>query len=433
MSIPKPLLSLMLKLKKKSPVEMADYAGKQTRFYRRFYQNADLSNFEDLPVLTKYDLIGVSPYDMLSRQFEKKVNMYGETSGSSGSPTPGFMTKTDFKGLIALSMLSPYTPLIRQTLKKNRTAVNGLTFGFTIAGFSFGALMQQYGALVAQLGSRSTIAVPERTAETIVKLKPSIIAATPLDFMSWMEIIRADYPKAYPEVAAGIKVLLSAAEPCAHSRTRQIEEHFNLTHINVYASVDGFLSLPCPCGDMHLIDDLHYVELFDNNMKKIGKTGTGRLCFTNLLRRTTPMVRFLLDDLVTVKKSLCPYGFQYSITPRGRYELSLELNNQVAGNQTFGNLDFENLIYAYGLFMDYRVEVSEDAVHLTLEAYSTSDLKTDLFSLINAVQERTGMECRVKMLPMGRLTNFRDVRSAKSIIKVIDRRKESRQKMPQVL
>ena len=396
------LINSILKLKGCTPLAMARYASTHTKFYNRFYKEYSLDNFDNLPVMTKYDFIGVSPYDFLSDQFKDKVFLYGETSGSSGSPTCSFLTKSDFEGLITLSLLSPFASEMKEVAKENRTAINGLTFGFTIAGLSFGAILQKAGFLVAQVGTRSTIATPERMARTIVKLKPSAMSATPLDFMSWLKIIKTDYPNDYKEIVDNLKFLLSTAEPCANSRQRQLEEYFDITHINTYASVDGLVSLQCPCGEMHLIDNLLDVELYDGNMKSIGAYGTGRLSFTNLVRKSTPMVKYLLDDLVTIKKSDCVYGYHKSIHPHGRYELSVDMNGH-----TMGNLDFEEIIYKHGLFMNYDVEIFSDNINITLEeyddnakdSYSIDDLKTEIADL-------AGVECNVNLVPLGDLTPY---------------------------
>jgi phenylacetate-CoA ligase len=305
--------------------------------------------------------------------------------------------------------------------------VNGLTFGYTIAGFSFTQILLQCHAMVAQLGSRSTIATPERNARTIAKLKPSIIAATPLDLMVWLEIIRTDLPDEYPEVLRNLKILFSTAEPCANTRKQQLEKHFGIVHINTYATVDGFITIPCPCGEKHIIDGLYEIELYDQNLKSLGSYGTGRLCFTNLLRKTSPLVKYLIDDYVTITPSTCPHGFKNSVAPKGRYELTVDLNNR-----TWGSLDFEELIYKHGLPIDYRIYIHDEQIEVELEEYPScpgygiNSLKTELTTL-------TGLTVEVKLLKLGDLTSIRKVRENKSIIKILDLRKTSRQVLPQIL
>jgi len=421
------LIEMLINLKKINPSKMAQYAKDKTDFYQKFYKNHDVNNFKALPLLTKNDLTGLDPFELLSRDFVDEVSYYGETSGSSGSPTPCFFTARDFKNLTGLCALTPYTPLISQTLQENRVTVNGLTFGYTIAGFSFTQILLQCHAMVAQLGSRSTIATPERNARTIAKLKPSIIAATPLDLMVWLEIIRTDLPDEYPEVLRNLKILFSTAEPCANTRKQQLEKHFGIVHINTYATVDGFITIPCPCGEKHIIDGLYEIELYDQNLKSLGSYGTGRLCFTNLLRKTSPLVKYLIDDYVTITPSTCPHGFKNSVAPKGRYELTVDLNNR-----TWGSLDFEELVYKFGLPIDYRIYIHDEQIQVELEEYPScpgydiSSLKTELTTL-------TGLTVEVKLLKLGDLTSIRKVRENKSIIKILDLRKTSRQVLPQIL
>lgn len=421
------LIEMLINLKKVNPSKMAQYARDKTDFYQKFYENYDVNDFKSLPLLTKNHLIGLNPFSLLSKDYADEVSLYGETSGSSGSPTPCFFTDRDFKNLIGLCSLTPYTPLIDQVLQKNRITVNGLTFGYTIAGFSFTQILLRCRAMVAQVGSRSTIANPERNARTIAKLKPSIIAATPLDLMVWLEIIRTDLPEAYPEVLRNLKILFSTAEPCANTRKQQIEKHFGIVHINTYATVDGFVTIPCPCGEKHIVDGLYEIELFDKNLKSLGFYGTGRLCFTNLMRKTSPLVKYLIDDYVTITPSSCPHGFKNSVSPKGRYELTVDLNNI-----TWGSLDFEEIVYKFGLPMDYRINILDDQIQVEIEeypscpGYDSSSLKTEL-------SKATGLPIEVRLLKLGDLTSIRKVRENKSIIKILDLRKTSRQILPQVL
>lgn len=422
-------LKLLLSLKKLSPKQMAKYAKNNTEFYKNYYKLHNTEDFMSLPIMSKYDLHGVSPYSLLSKKYLKKAFWYAETSGSSGSPTPSFLTKKDFDSLITASKITPYASIFKEVLKKNRTVVNGLTFGYTIAGFSFGMLMQKHGGLVAQLGTRSTIALPERTAGVISKLKPSIICGTPLDFLSWMESIRITTPGEYEKVKESLKCLISTAEPCAKSRGKQLEKYFGIRHINTYASVDGFVSIPCPCGEMHLVDGINYVELFDEKYSYIGTEGKGRLCFTSQIKKTTPLVRYMLDDLVTIKKSNCSYGFTKSILPHGRYELSMDINNQL-----MGTLDFEEIIFKHGLFMDYHLEINDDIAFLDLEEYPIAAQDYDISSLKYELEEVLGMSCDIELQPLGVRTDIKKVREAKSILRVTDRRSSgARQIIPQIL
>ncbi len=417
-------LLCLLRHKAMKPLEMAEYARQNTRFYRRLYGENKAGDFKKLPIVKKLMVNNISPYDMLSQSLRDRVIIYGETTGSTGSPTPSFYTEKEFAGAYLLSLISPYNRKLRETLKENRSCINGLVLEFTIAGASFGNLMVRNGGLVANLGARSTIGLPPRIARAIVRLKPSIIAATPLDFLSLMRIVKDDYPDKYDEVVENLKILLSTAEPCSDSRVSNIQEYFGITHINTYATVEGFFTLTCPCGKKHILP-AYYVEVFDENLNLIGETGKGRICITNLVKRSTPFVRYLLDDLVTITETdPCAYGFSKNIIPHGRYELSVRVKENI-----YNVVDFEEVIFKYGLFGDYLITVSDSSVEVEIEEYG----EYDITGLPEEISMMFGSPCKIKIHPFGTLTPYRELRKVKSILKITDKRSISSQEVPEFL
>lgn len=415
------VLLRLLKLRRLSPVAMARYARRHTAHYARAYAEWDGRTFEQLPLLTKQTARGLSPYDLLSRPLKDKVFLYGETTGSSGSPTPSFFTRREFRAATVLAYITPHFDILKDVLVDNRTCVNGLAFGFTVAGPSFGDMLGNLGGLVANVGSRSTLATPPRIARCIARLKPSVIAATPGDFLAWMRILSEDYPADYDAVVSKLKVLLSTAELCATARQHRIEEHFSLRHIDIYACVEGFFSLPCPCGECHVLD-AYYPEVLDESGRPLGREGTGRFVFTNLLKRSTPMVRYLLDDWVTVRASNCPYGFATTVEPHGRFELTARL-----GGRRYGIRHFEEEIFRHGLFGDYRVEILSGQIRFTLETYAG---EPDRDALVNGLRTQFGKDVELNLVDYGALTDYRAVRDHKPILRLADHRPASEQTIP---
>jgi len=287
--------------------------------------------------------------------------------------------------------------------------------------------MVHSGALVANVGSRSTLATPPRTADAIARLKPGFIVGAPLDLLAWLRIVREDHPQAYDGVVDQLSIFLSSAELCSTHRRQAIEKEFGLIQIDTYATVEGFFTVACPCGAKHLIP-MHLVELFDENLHKIGETGRGRLVFTNLAKRSTPLVRYLLDDLVTVRESTaCPWGFAREIVPHGRYELSVRV-----GDRLLNVSDFEEEIFAEGLWGDYRVQLHDNNIaDVLLEEYAAPAGAAK--RVAERIHAAFGLACRAEAKPYGFLTPYREPRTAKAILKVEDRRRDSRQKIPEVL
>ncbi len=419
------LLRFLLERKVPSPAALAAYAKKHTRFYADFYAGRDPSDFESLPLLTKSIVREQSPYDLLARPLRRKVVYYGETTGSTGSPTPSFFTAREFHASTLLTYMSPFYPALRAILRENRTCVNGLAFGFTVAGMSFGDLLKNIGGLVANVGSRSTLATPARIARGIARLLPSIVAAAPIDFLSWMRIVEEDHPDRAPRARERLQALVTTAELMSEERAKRISEHFGIQAVDTYACVEGFFSLPCPCGEKHVLPAYH-VELFDEELNRIGTEGTGRFAFTNLLKRSSPMVRYLLDDLVTIRASRCPYGYRKTVIPHGRWELTVRV-----GGENLNVRHFENLIFRHGLFGDFRVVVHEDRIEAVLEDYAAPPGAAE--AVRADLEARFGMRAEVSVVPFGEITAYREVRREKPILKLVDARPESTQEIPSLL
>jgi len=415
-----------MSLKSLTPSGMAEFARNHTAFYRRFYSGHDTSRFEELPLLEKRMVRDVDPYDLLADTHRDKAAYYAETTGSSGSPTPAFYTVEDFHAARFLAMSSPHLGPLRKELKGGtRTCLNGMAFGFTVAGMAFGDVFQAMGGLVANVGSRSTIAPPPRIARTIARLKPVAIAATPIDFLSWMRIVKEDFPGEYDGVVSNLRLLLSSAELCAGTRAQRIAEHFGILHVDTYASVEGLFTLPCTCGEKHVLPAYH-LELFDHDLEPLGGSGTGRLAFTNLVKRTTPMVRYLLDDWVTISRSACPHGFGLSIVPHGRYELNVEVGGRVLNVE-----HVENLLFTHGLFGDYRLRWNDGSAELIVEQYT--DVPVPAAAIRDTFSALLQTPVQVSVVPFGHLTAYREVRATKPILKIEDRRSCSTQDIPDVL
>ncbi len=419
------IFKALMGLRTLSPEAMAEYARLNTAFYAKFYEGSDTSSFQSLPLLHKKQMKDVSPYDFLSRQYRDKVAYYAESTGSSGSPTPSFLTEMEFKAAAMMAAMTPFSGAMKDIFRTNRTCVNGLAFEFTIAGLSFMDLLKSLGGLVANVGSRSTLGTPERIARAIARLKPSIIACMPVDFLSWMRIVEEDHPREFPSVLENLKGLVSTAELCSVQRCRAIEKHFGILHADTYACVEGFFTIPCACGEKH-VPDIYHVEVFDQALKQPRSEGRGRLCFTNLAKKSSPLVRYLLDDDVTISASSCPYGFRKSILPHGRNELGVKI-----GKSQFNVEDFESVIFSKGLFGGYEVRIMEKSVSVSLERYSGA--KVPVKEISGALSDRFGMKASVRPVSFGTITKYREVRGKKPVLRLIDCRRSSTQNVPEYL
>jgi phenylacetate-CoA ligase len=173
---------------------------------------------------------------------------------------------------------------------------------------------------------------------------------------------------------------------------------------------------------MHVLP-IYEAEIFDDNLKYTGTTGTGRLAFTNLIRKSTPFVRYLLDDYVTISKSDCPFGYETSITPHGRYEMTCVINNK-----RYATGHFEELIFRRGFAGDYRVNIYNQRIVVDIEVYENI---FDAKGLSKDFSKEFGYYTSTNTLTFGKLTKYKEVRMSKPVLKLNDLRDCSTQKLPE--
>lgn len=72
----------------------------------------------------------------------------------------------------------------------------------------------------------------------------------------------------------------------------------------IYQATEGFLGVTCTHGNLHLNEDLLYIEkqYLDQNKKKFNPI------ITDFTRTTQPILRYLLNDILSESDSPCPCG-----------------------------------------------------------------------------------------------------------------------------
>lgn len=430
-SLKKKMILKLLKFLSLKKEEMAYYAHKNTDLYKKLYNviigidnktNIKKIEFKNLPLLKKQFVFQSKPFDLLSEKLKKKVFKYAETTGSTGSPTPSFFTKKEFKGSLILSKLTTYNNLLNEIPLSNKNAVCGLACGFTIANASFHQILDSYGFLTINVDARTTISPPHRVARLLSRFKPSVIVASEIDFLSWMKVLKEEYSYSYDFVVKNLQGLISTAELCSQERSKQIEKEFNITHIDNYSCVEGFFSLPCLCGEKHILP-IYHTEVLDDKLIESNEFGDGRFAFTNLLRKSTPFVRYLLDDYVTIHPSKCEYGFKKSIMPHGRYELTVDINGK-----KYGTRHFEAILFKNYLFGEYQVTVLDNEIQILAEDYIEKEIDYD--QIINDYEKEFGLKTSLKVVDYGKIRNYHEIRQSKPLFRLIDKRSLSTQQIP---
>lgn len=102
------------------------------------------------------------------------------------------------------------------------------------------------------------------------------------------------------------KRVISVAEVLSSSDEKRLEKGFFQKKIfQIYQCTEGFLGHTCSEGTLHINEDLIFLEkeyLDESRFVPI---------ITDLFRKTQPILRYRLDDVLVEKKGLCPCGSSF--------------------------------------------------------------------------------------------------------------------------
>lgn len=134
--------------------------------------------------------------------------------------------------------------------------------------------------------------------ERLNKLQPTIIVAPPSLLRMLASAKRAGDLQVTP-----IK-MISVAEVLEPVDKKYIEDTFNLRLDIVYQATEGFIAHTCSYGKLHLNEDIMLVEkkFLDNDKIRFSPV------ITDFRRTTQPMIRYELNDILTLSKEVCSCG-----------------------------------------------------------------------------------------------------------------------------
>ena len=142
----------------------------------------------------------------------------------------------------------------------------------------------------------------ESHIQNLNKFQPSILVAPPS-----MLILLADARKQNQLFINPIKII-SVAEVLEPLDKEHIEKVFQQTVHQIYQATEGFLATTCEYGTLHLNEDSLFIEkkYIDIEKKKFIPI------ITDLYRKTQPIIRYELNDILSERETPCSCGSVYT-------------------------------------------------------------------------------------------------------------------------
>lgn len=125
--------------------------------------------------------------------------------------------------------------------------------------------------------------------------------------------------------------IITYAEVLEPEEKARLSQAFRAPVVEIYQASEGQIASPCRAGQLHINEDLVYVELYDNDGQPVTRPGqtASHMLVTNLVNTVQPLLRYEMNDIIELGPP-CSCGSHYRVISRiiGRHDDVLLLRTQ---------------------------------------------------------------------------------------------------------
>lgn len=295
------------------------YAIEKSPFYRSYFASLDVANWRNFPTIDKN--IMMAHFDDFTTRGVRlddamKLALDGERSRNY-SPSLGDLTvglSSGTSGHRGLFLVDP-----RERASWAGSIMARVLPGLRRQGFRVLLFLRSGSNLYDTVGSRwlqfrfCDLMTPLAEAVKMLnEFQPDILVAPP----SMLTMLAAEQTSSRLKLTP-MKVI-SVAEVLDPVDETSIEEAFGGRVHQIYQCTEGLLAATCEAGNLHVLEDCVSLQY-----EPIGED-TSRVSpvVTDLWRRTQPIIRYRLNDILILESSPCPCGsgFQRIARIEGRQD-----------------------------------------------------------------------------------------------------------------
>lgn len=325
----------ILQIQERRLRDLLRFSREHSKYYREKWKNIDIETckLQDLPILTKTEMMEnfenlvTDPrlkkneiIDFMTK-FENIGKYYldefvvSHTSGSQGQAAVVVQHKDGPFHLFAMqvarghAMPKTWGTVFKKLFKKrSRWALFLFKPCFIPSGAAFGYMPKASRKLADMM--RLNLSDPfEENLRKLEEFKPNFITA----YVHVLEqLARAAKQGKTTLVSNGsLELVIAISEPLPPDTQKFIEENLKVPVANHYAMGEcPQLSLGCPSGKgAHVNNDMAILENVDANYQPVPPGTPGaKVLLTNLLNTVQPIIRYELDDVITMSPDPCPCG-----------------------------------------------------------------------------------------------------------------------------
>jgi putative adenylate-forming enzyme len=356
----KAVLFLLQLVRQDSPFYSEFYAGQTIRNLDDFSQLPTINKTVMMEQFDRLNTAGLHLDDVMAYALEKEMNhdylgyfqdqfVAGLSSGTSGN-----------KG-IYLTDRSMTRRLPGVFLARGGVSLADLPLRilFILRVFSQG--FADINAPLIKLSYLSSMTEAEEIIRTFNDMKANILMAPPSLLRQLLPV--CDKLKTPP------RRVITYAEVLEIEEKTRISKAFAAPVVEIYQASEGQIGSPCRCGNLHINEDLVYVELFEQDgITRVTEPGQrGRVVLTNLVNTVQPLLRYEMNDIIELGSD-CPCGSRFRVINRiiGRNDDVLHLMTRKGTLRPV----YPDLVSRWIITTDDRIRefsVKQDAAdHLTI-------------------------------------------------------------------
>jgi len=299
------------KIQQKKLYQMIRYATQNIPYYKKIIKEHNIqfsedSIFDDIkkfPILTK-DVIR-NHFDELYK-FRDRTYYQNTSGGSTGEPVVFYQDAQYFGWATANKII--FNEWAGRKLGEPMVKLWGSFQDILRGGQGFeGYIRQQLSGVIILNSDRMTEKDEYQYVQRINNIKPCLILAFTNSIDELARFIQEHHLSIYSPHA----IMTTAGVLYPEVRSR-IEKVFCTTIFNRYGSQE-VSDIACNCEKdqgLHLIPDIHYLEIVDEKGKEVKPGKSGEIIITLLTNYTMPLIRYKVGDrgILSDKNNQCGRG-----------------------------------------------------------------------------------------------------------------------------
>ena len=379
--------------------KLIKYASQNIPYYKRIIKEYDIQFAEDtifddikkFPILTK-EIIR-NNFDKLYK-FRDNTYYRNTSGGSTGEPVIFYQDRNCLEREIATKIL--FDEWAGRKIGDPMVKLWGSLQDILRSGQGFkGYLKQQLYGVTTLSAYRMADKDIYKYVQRINNIKPYLILA----YTSSIDELARSIQKQHLSIYSPKAIMTSASVLYPEVQAR-IEEVFQAPVFNRYGTREvGNVACNCEKSQrLHIIPNVHYVEILDEQGKEVKPGEIGEIVITLLTNYTMPLIRYKIGDrgILSEIKCSCGRGLPLLEKVEGRIR-SMFRNKQ--GNVIDGGV-FIRLFFFRDNIKQYQV-IQESVEHITInlvlnDKKSIKVIEKDFMEINKAIKTIMGSEIIIK-------------------------------------